>query len=269
MIFEIFDFCLGWLSGSFSDSSEYLFAINNLTSYLYIIIAIYLIFFGVLTYNLSYVLLQKMLLYKAIIKLHKYFEKVFKENFTNTYLMAFLEGLCVPFVLGLISSLLLFLLYNLLASEHISLASRYFSVYSEFFWKFILRIFVKDPEQHTYVLFIGTFVVYRILIFVSYKMIYAHTTTFNIITFAFGGTYFLVNSMEFMFIRIHDVLKYGFLTIIFLLGIYLQMQEVEHVRQKRAVAEFHTKLLKNDNLKIQKKECKNNDKCEIAIQTNK
>ena len=246
MIFEIFDFCLSYLNGVFHESTPFLFNENSLFSYLFVIISIYLVFFGIITYNVSYVLLQMMLLYKTVTKLQIYLLNIINKATSDDAIISYLSGCINTFLVGILSSFCLFIIYNLLASKHISMSCRYISVYSETFCHYLMLIFTR-PDDHAIVKFLGTFLISRIAIFASYRLIYNHTTNFTIVMFAFGGSYYFSMAIDHLFIPFHWVIKYIFRFAFCLLGIFVQICEVKVRKEKEGIINFTPPELKQFN----------------------
>ena len=194
MIFEISDFCLNYLNGKFFLSSRLIFSKKSIISYVFMGISLYITFLGILTYNLTYILLQMMMLFNIIIKIHHVIKPSIVSNVSIAWLRIFLEGYLSVFQTGIIVSIILYIIYKMSASRKISMGQKFIYAYSELLSEFITNI-VCENNQKT-VMFLIDFCISRLLIVIYFQLLYKYTTSFILILYVFGGSYFFIESLR-------------------------------------------------------------------------
>lgn len=232
MIFEISDFCLNYLNGKFFLSSKLIFNQKSIISYIFIGISLYITFLGILTYNLTYILLQMMMLFNIIIKIHHVIKFSIISNVSVIWFKLFLEGYLSVFQTGIIVSIILYIIYKMSASRKVSMGQKFIYAYSELLSEFITNIVCKNNQK--VVMFLIDFCISRLLILMYFQLLYKYTTNFILILYAFGGSYFFIESLKLfeIFSDFHPVIYTIIHCFIFIYGFIIQQHLVRYQRRQ-------------------------------------
>ncbi|ORD93972.1 hypothetical protein ECANGB1_1320 [Enterospora canceri] len=226
MIFEISDFCLNYLNGSFFESARLAATRPPATRLLFACMAFYVAFFGIASYTLSYILLQLLLLYSITNKIHLNTLRFISNNISHQMTLSLVQGVTTSLVIGVLVSVLLHVVYRLTASHTMSLANRYIVAYTGIVADHILAPFrhfeaVGRNQAETEVV-LG-FGVSHVAILLCFRLIYNHTTHFCIFLFSFGGSYFLVRMSPAFFDDLSLIPAFLVNSVVMLCGVCSQM----------------------------------------------
>ncbi|KAL6121172.1 hypothetical protein NUSPORA_01949 [Nucleospora cyclopteri] len=230
MIFELLDFCLNCLNGTFLDCCSTFEKSTDGERIAFQAVSIYLIINGTATYKYSYILLQSLLIYSLVDKINKLLVSLIRFHVASSQLKAFLLGICSPLFIALLLSSFLYLLYQLTAMRKVSLASKFVYLASTPFTSHVLSFFVPAPD---FLLFCTVdYFVYKLMLILCTPFLYKQSTLSAALMFSLGGAVVLAKCHESMIYREFNPItelkeneKYFIYGMIFIIGVILQLRK--------------------------------------------